>query len=270
MKMNRLVKFCMMVAMIAIVFGVYASNSYGQETSTTDETIAPASPTYVDAGTGYKIGGEIVLAHSAGDKRNINISLGVDALAHNSGGFSNTASGYQALYENTTGAFNMANGSYALAYNTTGSSNTASGVEALYYNTTGSVNTASGVGALINNNNGEENTASGAYALLNNTTGGNNTAIGYQACRNLGTGNNVICIGWNVGPAGDIPGPATYIGGIYGAPTTGSGNPLVCIDSTGLLGTTGCAATEMIETLQRQNEELQQRISRLEALIAKK
>jgi hypothetical protein len=244
----------MIIAVVAIVFGC-ATRSYGQEASTTNESTAPANSqpteTYVDAGKGYKIGGDIVLAHAAGKKGNIhvNISLGVDALAHNSSGFSNTASGYQALFENTSGSFNMASGSYALALNTTGNANT----------------------------------ASGAYALLFNT-GSENTAIGYQACYGLVTGSNVICIGANAGPAGDIPGPATYIGGIYGAPTAGSGNPLVCIDSTGLLGTTGCASMahpheqqEMIEhqqvqieTLQEQNEELQQRVSRLEALTAKK
>jgi hypothetical protein len=124
-----------------------------------------------------------------------------------------------------------------------------------------------------------------AATLRSKTTprGGNNTAFGTNACLNLLTGSNVTCIGANAGPSGDIAGPATYIANVYGAPTTGSGNPLVCIDSTGLLGITNCATNgapsaqnemierqqEQIETLQKQNEDLQQRLARLEALIAK-
>jgi hypothetical protein len=40
MKVDKLVKLCMMLAMLTIVFGVCASGGYGQETSTTDDTIA--------------------------------------------------------------------------------------------------------------------------------------------------------------------------------------------------------------------------------------
>jgi hypothetical protein len=235
MKMNKLIKLCMMVAVVAIVFGVYASTSYGQETSTTDETIAPTNPLppYVNVGMGYKIGERVVLAEPGGYS---NIALGENALNHNTFGNNNTASGIYALYSNTSGEYNAASGTKALWSNTTGANNT----------------------------------ASGNAALQSNTIGVDNTAFGNNACSNLSTGSNVICIGSDVGPAGDIAGPATYIGGIYGAPTTGAGNPLVCIDSTGLLGTTGCAATDMIESLQKQNEELRERVARLEALIAKK
>jgi hypothetical protein len=237
MKMHRFVRVCMMVAVVAILFGLYTSSSYGQETSTTDDSTAPANPpstpNYVNAAKGYKIGGAIVLGHAA--RGSFNIALGVDALAHNTSGTNNTASGYQALYSNTTGVVN-----------------TAAGLNALYSNITGGNNTASGTDALFHSG------------------GDRNTAVGSDACYNLATGSNVICIGFAAGPSGDVPGPATYIGGIYGEPTTGSGNPLVCVDSTGLLGTTGCAATDMFETLQRQNEELRQRVARLEALIEKK
>jgi hypothetical protein len=82
------------------------------------------------------------------------------------------------------------------------------------------------------------------------------------------------------GPGDRGRGPATYIAGIYGAYTTGSDNPLVCVDSTGLMGTENCASLggqevikrqqRQIQRLQKQNEEFRQRLSRLEALIAKK
>jgi hypothetical protein len=290
MKINALVKSCMTVTVAALVLGVYASNSYGQETSTTDDTVAPANPVppaaYVNAGKGYEIGGNIVLATPGGSdfSGNHNVALGTHALRNNTTGFYNTASGTWALHSNTTGNSNMASGTGALDSNTTGDGNTASGVVALYDNTMGSQNTASGEGAMDRNTTGSYDTASGWGALSGNMTGLYNTASGYLACDNLLTGSNVICIGANSGPAGDIPGPATYIANVYGALTTGSGNPVVCIDSTGLLGTTGCATSSLpaaqqaviehqqvqIETLQRQNQELQQRMSRLEALIAKK
>jgi hypothetical protein len=290
MKMDKLVRLCVMVTVVAIIFGAYASNSYGQETSTTNESTAPANPlpptAYVNAGKGYKIGGNVVLTTPGGSGSSGigNVGLGYQALISNTTGSDNTASGHDALARNTTGSSNSAVGWDALAFNTTGSGNTANGYDALLSNTTGSTNSAVGWEALSFNSTGSGNTATGFQALYANTRGSGNTASGYDACYNLKTGSNVICIGNSVGPAGDIPGPATYIGGIYGAPTTGSGNPLVCIDSTGLLGTTNCATNGapsaqqeviehqqvQIETLQRQNEELQQRMSRLESLIAKK
>jgi len=305
MKINKLVKICVMLAVVAIVFGAHASSSYGQETSTTDGTTALATPlppaAYVNAGVGYELKGSVVLAEpTPRGSFYPNLALGIGALFSNTTGEANMASGYMALFNNTTGTFNTASGLSALYSNTTEENNTAIGSMAMFYSTggndntgvgayvlyrsTGGDNTATGYQALVNNNVGANNTATGFEALSANTTGNNNTAFGNEACSNLVTGRTVICIGSKAGPATDIPGPATYIGGIFGAPTTGSGNPLVCVDSTGLLGTTGCASMDnpheqqeiinhqqvQIETLQRQNEELQQRMSRLESLIAKK
>jgi hypothetical protein len=282
MKLDKFVRFSMMVAVIAIVFGVAVSSSYGQNDSCVNNAV------FCNESTGYQIGGGYVLTEPGGSS---SIALGYGALSSNTTGSSNTASGYDALLSNTTGNWNTASGWSALGANTTGYYNTASGYDALlsnttgYYNmasgayallsnTTGAYNTASGYDTFNNNTSGNYNTASGWSALYANTTGNYNTASGYNACANLVTGSNVICIGAGAGPAGDIPGPATYIAGIYGRPTTGSKNPGVCIDKTGKLGTLHCAADEaqqeQIETLQRQNEEFQQRIARLESLIAKK
>jgi hypothetical protein len=106
MKMHRFVRVCMMVAVVAILFGLYTSSSYGQETSTTDDTIAPANPpstpNYVNAAKGYEIGGDIVLSHAG--RVQGNIGLGIDALAHNAVGMANTAIGYKALQANTFAA----------------------------------------------------------------------------------------------------------------------------------------------------------------------
>jgi hypothetical protein len=74
----------------------------------------------------------------------------------------------------------------------------------------------------------------------------------------------------------------THIAGIHGR-TIGTGNLEVCVDNTGKLGT-NCTASllvaaqqeviktqqQQIQSLQKQNEEFQQRLSRLESLIANK
>jgi hypothetical protein len=224
MKMNKLAKPYMMMAVVAIVFGVYASTSYGQETSATDDRIAPANPLpptpYVNAGTGYKIGGKIVLIEPGGSIDG-NIALGYQALLNMNTGPENTAVGVDALHSNMggtdypQGCCNTASGWYALSSNTTGNSNTATGNQALLSNTTGSFNTANGLGALTNNttgsnntisgyqalyfNNGSDNTASGFQALLENTTGSNNFADGYQALYNNTTGSNNVAIGYQAG-----------------------------------------------------------------------
>jgi hypothetical protein len=309
MKMSKLAKLCMMVAGIAIVFGVYPSSSYGQETSIADDTMAPANPLppapYVNAGKGYKIGGNIMLAEpgglSAGNTAlgngalaanttgGTNTASGARALEFNSTGKHNTAIGYAALEDNTSGGSNTASGVGALSVNTTGSGNTASGLNALYFNN-GGFNTASGYAALESNTSGGSNTASGSEALLNNTTGSNNIAVGNAAADNVSGGNsNNIHIG-SEGASGDsgtirlgTSGTQTsaYIAGIAGVTLPTTNEPLVCIDPpTGQLGTLNCATNGMpevvehqqvqIETLQRQNEELQQRVSRLEALVVKK
>ena len=248
MKMNRLVKNCTIMAVVAIVFGVYASSSYGQETSTTDDT-AQANPlppaAYVDAGEGYKIGGTIMLTRPGRP------------------GLHNTAVGAAALVANTTGSDNTASGLDGLQFNTTGNGNTAIGLEALQFNTTGIDNTATGIDALVGGT-GSSNSAFGRDALVSNMTGRSNSALGYYACTGVSTANNVICIGADTSNT-------TYIAGIAGVTLPTAAEPLVCIDPpTGQLGTVNCAANGMIEALQKQNEELQQRVARLEALVAKK
>jgi hypothetical protein len=253
------------MAVVAIVFGVYASSSYGQETSTTDDT-AQANPlppaAYVDAGEGYKIGGTIMLTRP-GRPGLHNTAVGAAALVANTTGSDNTASGLDGLQFNTTGNGNTAIGLEALQFNTTGNGNTAIGLEALQFNTTGNDNTATGIDALVGGT-GSSNSAFGRDALVSNMTGRSNSALGYYACTGVSTANNVICIGADTSNT-------TYIAGIAGVTLPTAAEPLVCIDPpTGQLGTVNCAANGMIEALQKQNEELQQRVARLEALVAKK
>jgi hypothetical protein len=250
MKMNKLVKLCMMVAVITIVFGVYAASSYGQETSSTDDTMVPVNvqppAPYVNAGKGYKIGGKIILSSSAG-----NLRLGQFALSHNPSGSQNTAIGGESLM-----------------FNSTGNSNTAVGLGTLNFNNVGSGNIAIGFSALSSNEQGSFNIGIGIRAALNvDPAGSNNIHIG-----SLGSfgDSGVIRIGCSSSCDGG-PQTASYIAGIAGVTLPTASEPLVCIDPpTGQLGTVNCAANGMIEALQKQNEELQQRVSRLEALIAKK
>jgi hypothetical protein len=227
----------MMVAVIAIVFGMCASSSYGQNDSCVMNAV------FCNESTGYQIGSTYVLQLTAGAN--------------------STAIGARTLVS-STGIDNTASGDSALEFDTTGSHNTADGTDALVFNN-GSNNTASGVSALYNNN-GSDNTASGYGALEGNTTGNSNTALGFNACNlNPTTASNVICIGESV--AGANISNSTYIAGIYRRPTTGTGNPEVCVSSDGRLGTTHCAGNA---AQQQQIADLQQRLSQLESLIAKK
>ncbi len=214
-----------------------------------------------------------------------NLAVGVGALVSDiTGGSFNTAAGNLALESNTTGEFNTATGNSALQFNTTGPHNTADGTTALVFNTTGGDNSAMGYAALASNTAGSGNTAIG-FQALNISLGKSNSALGSQACLHVKTGSNVLCLGAGSGPAANITGPATYIAGIFGIATTGTNNPLVCIDKTGKLGTTGCAANgaptelevpteakyeEMLRSQAQQIADLQNRLSQLEALMAKK
>jgi hypothetical protein len=303
MKMSKFVKVCMMAAVIGIVFGVHASSSYGQTGSCVSNTVS------CNESTGYQIGGNYVLeappgsaggniavgalALSSNSTGNNNTAVGVIALNGNTTGGGNTAIGNTALFVNTTGSNNTATGFFALAANTasnnsafgygalsnntTGGFNTAMGYEALTDNSTGNSNTATGYKALLNNN-ANNNTAYGSGALADNTTGANNIAIGRNAGLNVSGGkSNNIEIG-NGGSSSDsgvirigtTSQTSSYIAGIYGVSLPTTGQPLVCVDSSGQLGTVNCAANDEIEMLQRQNEDLRQRMARLEAFIEKK
>jgi len=257
LKMNKVSNLFAMVVMVAMTFVAFPSHSYGQ----------------LDCGTNCQVGG------SFGGNND-----GYPVLSLPSGVGANTiAVGYLALNSNTTGIDNTATGASALEYNTTGPHNTADGEVALVYNTTGGDNTAMGAGALFYNTTGSGNSAIGYGTLVNVTTGSGNTAIGNSACQSVTTAKNVICVGQSV--AGANVSNTTYVAGIYNTRIPGKGNPLVCIDKAGQLGTKGCAKSgtpsaeqetinqehrELIDSQARQIAELQQRLSQLESLIAKK
>jgi len=253
---NKVSNLCMLAALVAIMFVVNPSRSYGQ----------------LDCGANCQLGGSI------GGNND-----GLAVLSLPGGSSMNTlAVGYLALNSNTTGIDNTATGASALEYNTTGPHNTADGEVALVFNTTGGDNTAMGAGALFSNTSGSGNSAIGYSTLSGVTTGSSNTAIGNSACESVTTASSVICIGEGV--AGANVSNTTYVAGIYGTRIPGKGNPLVCIDKAGQLGTKGCAKAgtpveqeeinqrqeEMIHTQAQQIAELQQRLSEVESLIAKK
>jgi hypothetical protein len=276
---RKLIKLTAVVGLMAVSFG-YGSRSYGQEPSRDDaapSNIHAPLLAYGNVSKGYEIGGDLVLA-TPGGATDANTALGYLALTANTTGINNTGLGNSALNSNTTGIWNTGAGQQALKWNTTGNSNTAFGWQALVNNHTADRNTAVGVEALHNNDIdiaglGIQNTAIGWQASFLNQDGTNNTGLGYQACYNVVEGSGVTCIGASSGPAADVTGPATYIANVYNQPTTGTGNPLVCISSDGLLGTTGCAssgvAQEVIGQQAQEIANLQQRLSRLEAFIGK-
>lgn len=266
---------------------MYAPPSYGQEASP-NSSMSPALAAYANVGKGYAISSELVLSTPGGSAGN-NTAVGYQTLTASPTGGANTAVGNSALTSDTTGSANTAVGWEALHWNTTGTNNTAFGWQALVNNDLTSFNTAVGLEALHNTDIDKaglanKNTAIGWQAAFYNIDGANNTAVGYQACLDVVEGSNVTCIGANSGPSSDVTGPATFIANVYSEPTTGTGNPLVCVSSDGRLGTTGCASSaersaQQEETNQRQLHqiqdqarriaELEQRLSRLETLIGK-
>jgi hypothetical protein len=255
-RMNKVSNLCISVAMVAMMFVAIPSRSYGQ----------------LDCGANCQLGGTV------GGNND-----GLPVLSLPSGQAANTlAVGYLALSSNTSGIDNTATGASALESNTSGPHNTADGEVALVFNTTGGDNTAMGAGALFSNTTGAGNSAIGYGTLDGVTTGSGNTAIGNSACQTVTTASNVICIGQSV--AGANTSNTTFVAGIFGTRIPGKGNPLVCIDKAGQLGTKGCAKTgtpveqeeinqrqeEMIHTQAQQIAELQHRLSQLESFIAKK
>src|ERR1022692_1114933 len=158
----------------------------------------------------------------------------------------------------------------------------------------GNGNVAMGYYAGGDTTTGSQNAFFGNTAGNNNTTGNYNAYLGWSSGSSVaGNGSSNILIG-SMGTLGDNntirigtagTGPAqqtsTYIAGIANVmlPIVVGGQPLVCIDpSTGQLGTLNCASngTLVVEQQQRQIQtqaqeiaDLQQRLSRLESLIAK-
>ncbi len=264
-RLSRMSGLCMIASAAAIVLALNPVKSFAQ----------------FDCGAlGCEISGQVVLAEPGG---NGSIAVGFGSLLSNSGTF-NTAAGVLALQSNTTGSFNTATGNSALQFTTSGNHDTADGTDALVFNTTGTDNSAVGETALFANTTGNNNTALGFQALSANTTGSLNTALGNGACLHITTGTNVMCLGATSGPAANIAGPATYVAGVFSIHTTGTNNPLVCIDKTGKLGTRGCAMNGIPVELQQGMDEqqqtirdqgakiadLQQRLSMLESLMTKK
>ena len=193
------------------------------------------------------------------------------------------------------GSLNTFLGTDAGFFNVSGSENTFVGWNAGGEYVTSSNNTYVGYQAgVVMKDPGGNNTCVGAYCgnnFANPITGGNNIYVGYNAgSGNGGTNNNNLYIG-NVGAAensttriGTFQTNA-YMAGIFGVAIT-SGAKLVCIDASGHLGTTCTLAPQgqiktqgeqviaqqqqQIESLQKQNAEFQERLARLESLIAQK
>jgi len=195
-------------------------------------------------------------------------------------GQTNTGVGQNALYSITTGTNDTAVGDLAALYMTSGGNNVAIGPLALGNMTQGSYNTAVGpstlnvsnasyntcIGNSMEYTTGSFNAAVGLAALYNDSSGTNNTGLGYEALFVLGSGSNNIGIGYDagyfttsgnssisIGSMGNYEGntiligtegtqTGTYIAGIYGAAPQ-SVNLVMCVDSTGKLGTTGCTST---------------------------
>jgi hypothetical protein len=109
---------------------------------------------------------------------NHNTANGYHTLYLNTTGTDNTAVGMASLISNTTGYVNTATGANALYYNSTGWGNTANGEDALHKNTTGNSNTAVGQDAGYDITTGSNNTAIGYFAQVPSSTASNQVRIG--------------------------------------------------------------------------------------------
>ena len=195
-------------------------------------------------------------------------------------GKENSFVGYQSGYNNVTGTSNT-----FVGFRTAGSSGVFGSATGR-----GSSNTFVGYQAGFNNTDGNANTFLGSFSGMFNTTGTRNVFVGLSSGTHNNKGNANIYIS-NPGPmpeesntirigeafSGSCNAPlcginAAYIAGIYGS-SVNSGK-LVCVDSTGKLGTSctiGLGAQEdMIRSQAQRIEDLELRLSRLEALLAQK
>ncbi len=219
---------------------------------------------------------------------NPNVFVGSLAGYKNIDGGENSFMGYQSGYNNN-GSLNTFTGFKAGWNNTTGGQNTFTGDSAGYFNTTGAQNVFDGYFAGYSNATGQKNTILGVYAGFGNTAGSYNLFLGNSAGNRSGSNNiyvgssgpvesNTQRLGmplWRgancpVSPCGIS---ATYIAGVYGASIT-SGE-VVFIDSNGKLATRGPslalgAQEDMIRSQAKRIEDLELRLSRLEALMAQK
>jgi len=242
-------------------------------------TIAPAAKLEVNgninltnSGQGYQIAGNTILAtdNSRGDS--------IFAGVRSGGGGGSVSVGYQAGLA-SSGSNNVSVG-WESNLSGGGNQNTYVGWE------------TAGIG-----NSGSQNTFIGASAGLHAAESSNDIFIGYNT-GSQGALMNDIYINATCFPNCDLDHPENnairigtlqtdaYIAGIYGS-TIGAGAAIVCVDATGKLGTSFSSCTiplqdqiktqmeqviaqqqQQIESLQKQNAEFQQRLVRLESLVA--
>jgi hypothetical protein len=217
-------------------------------------------------------------AGNANTTGSLNAFTGEAAGSANTTGSDNTFDGWAAGLANTTASNNAFFGFESGSTNTTGAQNTFLGAYAGYVNVTGQDNTFVGYGTGPAFTAGQSNIFLGFAAGNNNTGGSNDIYIGNEGCAPPCTEGGVV----RIGTAGFQT--SVYVAGINGvmippADAPPAGAPLVCVDPiTGLLGTQGCAATGQVLSDQQQRQiqaqvqqiaDLQQRLSRLESLIAK-
>jgi hypothetical protein len=210
-----------------------------------------------------------------------NLAVGVGACPTTVGG-TNTCVGAGAGFADAAGYYNTFVGGVAGANTITGNANTCVGEGACQSNIAGTANVAVGAAAGSANNN-RDNVFVG-QAAGQSTTGSDNIFIGYAAGDDApATQSKTIRIGWYPGFLTD-----TYIQGIWGS-TVPAPSTVVCVNAAGKLGSIhpGCSLSlqgqikteldqviaqqqQQIESLQKQNAEFQQRLTRLESLIAQK
>jgi hypothetical protein len=235
MKMDKFVRFSVMVAVIAIVFGVAASSSYGQETSTTDVTNAPCgsvsnyiafwnpSPTLCNsviwqttAGlrNGYIGINQTNPSTRLDVKGAINASPDPNKKQTNSGNYQILESpvlsiGWPAnevVVANANVYVGVLAGAQGFVQGVgngdTGVADTFVGDNAAFHNQAGSENTAVGAGASYRNTTGNYNTSVGvdsAFGVLGATTGSDNTLVGGQSGFGITTGGSNTIVGFESG-----------------------------------------------------------------------
>ncbi len=242
--------------------------------------------------------------YHAGNQNDVdaNSFFGSMAGAHNDAGVDNTFLGYKAGFVNTGGSDNTYIGYQAgLSNGQSASNNTFTGSNAGMSNVTGEENVFNGAQAGMDNNGGDHNTFIGYQAGKDNDDGNNNVFIGSMAgsvntdgsgntcvgagincaatnavCLGSGTscgGSNAICIGTGLGCSGNeisigtTNTNAALIQGIWHHDATGEDIGVVCVGSTGHLGTSPCPVRDLQarQLLAAQQDQLQIQLQQIKA-----
>ena len=192
-------------------------------------TIGKSAGTAITTGDrNVAVGHQALLTNTQGSR---SVAVGHNALSIQNYGSAtdafNTAVGHEAGGAVTSGTNNTLIGGLAGDAISTGAGNTGLGKNALGATTTASANTAVGTNAMLSNTEGASNVAVGHQALDSDTLGSKTVAVGKNTLQSqnftTATDSNNVAVGYSAGGAVTTGVGNTFLGGLAGTSSTGSG-----------------------------------------------